>query len=332
MNLHFDGKLIRIPRPVTIEYMLKLDGHSLKNLSHSNKEFRDFCQRTDVWKRMVMKDFSNDYESMPVYLNEPDWMRVYFWFNKKNLVKARLNLCGGDQPIYRGNSIFSRSRPDVGTTKFTNLIGALLDLGATVDGHLIFINGLYLNEYQFSISHNYYENTIDLIVDMSESSKLFDQLMSDVKTLVLMTEPKNFSISQPGYSEKPYRNDIDALFEQTVPNYAYTDPYSYLYVSHLTIDKRLITREIITNYISQKLLHLEPFHIQTPAEYDVNKFLVSISNIGYDLDIGYIHHSLFGVYHGTPFLVFSHEYEKKLYVLCPTKNPDPLLAKLKSFL
>ena len=339
MNLHLDGRTIRIPRPITIEYMLKLDGPSLKNLSHSNKEFRDFCQRTDVWKRMVMRDFQSDYDSMPVYLNEPDWMRVYFWFNRRNLVQSRLNL-NNDEVIYdddvrydRGNSIFF-NLDDIGATKFNSIIGAILNLADTSDCSDICLGGCYLDEHYFTIIYEDGANYITVASVLLQSSKLYDQLTTDIKTLILMTVPKNFGIRPCKNKSKapPYHDDMDELFAQNVPNYAYNDPYSHLYVPHLTINESRATGNTNTDYIIDNLLHLEPFLIQTPAEYDVKQFFASILDIEYALETNYIRHSLFGVYHGTPFLLYFHEYEEKLYVLCPTKNPDPLLAKIRSFL
>lgn len=90
--------------------------------------------------------------------------------------------------------------------------------------------------------------------------------------------------------------------------------------------------DITTNYIIQKLVPLEPFLIPTPDEYDCLDFFGNTIDNAYPICVEYIENFAFGVYHGTPFLVFSHKDEQKLYLLCPTKNSQPLLAKLINFL
>ena len=54
---------------------------------------------------------------------------------------------------------------------------------------------------------------ITITSDIPQSSKLYDQLISDIKTLILMMEPKNFGMRPDKYTAPSYHHDIDDLCE-----------------------------------------------------------------------------------------------------------------------
>lgn len=339
MDITLNEKNLRIPKNVTIEYMMKLDPQSLKSLCQTNKEYRTFCLRSNVWRIMFKRDFPEDFDSFPIYLNEPNWMRVYFWFNKKNTLKDKLNLFNTNERFGFGTTLFSGTDQEYGSSSWNNIIGSLLTIGAKFHQNgVISLRGIYLGKHSFSISNRYELDIMDrdylmLTTTLSRLSKLYTQLIDDVKTFIFMNVPKNF---KEGHLECDM---ITELFFQDVPNYSYNNCYSYLFIPELTIDEDYVTEQTYSDYIKKKLLPLEPILVPTHNEDDADEFFSQVITNEYDIDDDdmNIGRFVFGVYHGTPFLIFDHynnddNTRGKLYLLCPSKNPQILLDNIEVFI
>ena len=147
---------------------------------------------------MFKRDFPENYDSFPIYLNEPDWMRVYFWFEKKNILKDRLNLSSTEKRSSYGSVLFFFT---LKCHISVLLSDSLLNLGAKVEqnGNMA-LEGNYMGEYQFIISNHFDKRFIMLDCDLPQSSKLYSQLLDDVKSYIFMTESKLFEIRKNKYT------------------------------------------------------------------------------------------------------------------------------------
>ena len=325
MNITLKDQDIRIPKNISFEYMMQLDAESIKNLCQTNQEYRKFCKRTDLWKRVLIRDYQDDFDSMPEYLNEPDWMRVYFWFKKKNHLKEKLNMKNSDRKSGYGTVLFFDSDVETGASRYNSIIGSLLNLGAKVDrkGN-ISLEGNYMGQYSFVISNDFNKDFISLSADeLKQSSKIYSNLIDDVRTFIFMTESKTFEIRKDEYTL--LRDKMDEIFFQDIPNYALYNPYSYLYLPDLTIDETIVTDNTYSDYINTKLLSLKPIQIETHKNFQVDEFFDNVPSNEYEIEVKNFENLAFGVYHGTPLLVYSKYNNSNLYLLCPTDNPQPIL-------
>ena len=98
-----------------------------------------------------------------------------------------------------------------------------------------------------------------------------------------------------------------------------------MFIPELTIDEVRVNDNTYSNYINNKLLPLDPILIPMSEEFDSGKFFDYIIDCDYDINDNNIYQYVFGVFHGTPFLIFNYNNNKNLYLLCPSKNSHILL-------
>ena len=311
--------------------MMKLDVKSLKNLCLSNQEYRNFCQRTDLWKRLLMRDYPEDFKSMPVYLNQPDWMRVYFWFKKKNILKEKLGIGQSEgDPLYE-RTIFT-SESDILGMNQQDMYGFLIDNNVSSNNRYFKFNGLYIEKYPYSVL--FYINYVDeikLSVRIDKKSKLYDRFVNELLRYIFMTTPKTYD-----YKYGKYWSHSDDLFLNEIPNYAYNNRFEYLYIPNLTIDEEIIDDNIIKNYI-YKIFHpliKGSTNKQYDINYDVYEFFELISNCRQAKmrnfrqikDFEKTTDCIYGNFRGCPFIICN--LDGKLKLLAPASDIQPLLDKI----
>ena len=325
-------QIFGLPKYINEKYMVELDADSLKNLCNTNREVKEFCQRNEIWKKKFKRDFD---KSLPEYLDEPDWMRVYYWFQEKHRLEQdfKFGVKTENTPgVGLGHSLFL----DIDSVDFCRNVGSLMTLGAkskkggyrrdNSGGH-VYLHGLY-KDYPFTISNWYDKNIFMVCVALNSFDRLFPIFMANLYKYILMTEPITFNIIAGDFGLVYDTSDV--LFWQDIPNSARINVFEYLYKPEFTINEHNVTDETLNTYIDKILMPLEPILIGKGEDM----FFDFIVDGGYDLKHRTYqeHYEAFGVYAGIPFFVYSKEGDDSLYCKCPAKNVQPLVSCLQKLL
>ena len=309
--------ILDLSKDIYGEILLKLDGKSAKSFCLTTKKFSNMCQRSQIWKRLVQRDFPDSYKEM-IYIDEPIWTKVYFWFERKEELKNKLNFGLGIVNQSYGTAIFYDDDIGQGSSSFVSLIGCLLKLGAAYNGSFE-LTGLYMNKFSFTI-HNSIESFVMMVsTTLSIGNKIYDNMMNDIKEYIFMIEPMV-------YTKPNLKWDLlNIIFSERIPNTYFNSPYSYLYRPEFTISKVEETEEMEQDYFEDIFLNAE--HKIFPTSMPIDEFfeLVTPGEINLTDDIGTY---VCGVYYGTPFLIFTKPQEDQLYLASYAKNIDLLIDKL----
>lgn len=310
------------------EILLKLDSRSVKAFGRTNHYYRTFCEKK-VWKSLVKRDFPTKYQNIPLLLTEPDWRRVYCWFEKYQELSQKFKFDSVDLDIshcYK-TMLFSFDHPygDIYFSKshnFDAILGTLINLG--LNENLCHLNGTYMNKYIFSITYMPFDSTMTLHVRLSPISLVYVRFIDELRKFILMTEPISYKRKINGMTFTWTKKD--QLFKTDIPNYSYLSPYNYLYIPQWTIDIAVPSNDTYYEYINI-FRHLEWHRIPLSlSKEDFTGFYVNVLDLPYPYGYGCC---VFGVYYGTPFRVRADaDSDNKsvfLWLSCPAKNIQPLM-------
>ena len=180
---------------ITEKYMFLLDVEDLKSLYNANRDFREFCQRTLIWKKRFETDFPLNRDEIPEYVKEVDWMRVYYWFRFKNRLKKRLGWGVDDEiniPSSKdgGHLVFVGNEHDA--NKFLSLGGQRMINSCDRLDDYIEVCGTYGKKYHYTITYWFRDSMISVRTLLSSDDKPFFKFIQDLR-IFLISEPPNLS-------------------------------------------------------------------------------------------------------------------------------------------
>lgn len=270
-------ELSSLPKFVTKEYLLYLPANDLKNMYNMNKKIRNICIETKIWKDKLIIDFKQYYDNLPIYLNEPDWMKVYYWIEKRNKLYKKFLFMYEEHVIvnFQYSDILFNQENDTSEINIERIMGSILNLNKIYVGvnDVKILCGLYIDKYYFTIGVEYPDDEnrsssfiIYINHNIKQSNRLHSVFINDIKKLLLISDVSFYDLNLS--ENNIYWNKTRELFMLPfIPNENIFNPYEYYNVEKLLVNNTENTK--LTDYITSKLLILKPHILKSKDIKDI---------------------------------------------------------------
>ena len=326
---------------------LNLPVVDLKNFNLVNKRWNRTLTCLKIWKRRCQMDFPTEFSKLPVYLNEPNWRRVYNHIFRQQQLKNKFTFHSHNIPYELDDDFLLCRQTDIDFShsgiSYSHLLAVLFGLGAVKINNHIELSGTYhgLTDYDFVIHNkNFFQSSERLYctMDISRLAKNSSIIINEFLEYLMFEQPTNFDIQLA--NERFFWRTLsteEELFHLYLPSDDILQLYQYYYLPKFMVEfTSVYVSDCEEEYISKVITQTNEIILDITADVFTTCLDIMYPKVRYKRCVKIktqinSKYEIAGNFIGTVFVVYIKNNDNCVYLKVNAEYPQPLINKLMDF-